>query len=342
LRSADLTHVIGVAIGQFSLQPLQDILISSDSGQDSSSSYALVVERPDGIVIADSRTTQTVFDATSPLAQSALQQMWNDGRYPSGVAPRQTPLPEVAAQARASATADTAQGTGFTGAAGAGVSQASYWLVPLSSAPWVLVEAQPVAAANFIANRLTGYDLLLAAIVTILAVMLAVILGRSIVVPVQRLRSRYREAARRLVIATRRQEEAAHRQEAVLPPIEATAQLLALETEEVDSLLFPPAPPAGYPPMLTTDAAFTVPPGTANGQTPLSAPWPKAEREPPLDGLRRSRVLANDWGLRQQRVLADLATALNATDQLSRASLEGEQEAAALAGLAVDLLRTAR
>ena len=316
LRSADLTHVIGVAVGQFSVQPLQDILTASHTTQDSSSTYGMVVERPDGIVVADSRATVAAFTAVGPLGQSQLQQLWSTGRYPNGVTPTQTPLPELLAQTRASGDGTPAQGVGFSGASGDRSSRVSYWLVPLSNAPFVLIEAQPVAAANFIADRLTGYDLLLASIVTILAIMLAVILGQSIIVPVQELRRRYREAARRLVAATRRQEDAAHRQEAVLPPIEATAQLLALETEEVDSLLF--------------------------SQPPPGVPWSPMEHEPPLDRLRRARVLANDWGLRQQRVLADLATALNSTDQLSHASVEGEQEAAALARLADDLLKTAR
>jgi hypothetical protein len=167
------------------------------------------------------------------------------------------------------------------------------------------------------------------------------------------MRGRYREAARRLVAATRRQEESAHRQETVLPPIEATAQLLALETEEVGGLLFSapsasamaPSQLPGYP--SSTDAIWQGgaggPPSQVQGmQQLIPASEPFGELAPPMDALRRARVLANDWGLRQQRVLADLATALNATDQLSRASLEGEEEAAALAALAVELLQTTR
>jgi hypothetical protein len=361
LRSADLTRVIGVAIGQFSLQPLHDILTASDTFLYASSTYAIVIERQDGIIVADSRTSQSTFATTGPLAPSALQQMWSEGRYPNGMSPSQTPLAEVASQSRATTPGGDLQGVGFTGASGHGSTQDAYWLVPLSDAPWALLEAQPLAAANYIADRLTGYDLLLAAIVTMLATMLAIILGQSIIVPVQRLRARYRDAARRLVTATRRQEEAAHRQEAVLPPIESTAQLLTLETEEVGSLLFPPPPAsanAGFSAPsthMTTDRAWPTAPDASLGTPPPALPFgvsppqqaiptPRLHGEhtpPPLDALRRARVLANDWGLRQQRVLADLATALNATDQLSRASLEGEQEAAALAGLAVELLETA-
>jgi hypothetical protein len=353
LRSTDLTHVIGVAVGRFSMLPLQNILTSSDTFQDSSSTYALVVEQADGIIIADSRASQSVFTPTGPLSPVNLQQLWHDGRLPSGVTPRQTPLPEVASQARASSTSSTPQGMGFIGASGSGsASQNSYWLVPLSDAPWALVLAQPVQAASFIANRLTGYDLLLAAIVTLLTTMLAVVLGQSIIVPVQRMRARYREAARRLVAATRRQEEAAQRQETVLPPIESTAQLLTLETEEVGSLLFsaPPPhdsvatrPPVGWSgPEGARQAAASGAPSMSQYAAPVDAvqQYPR-EQEPSLDALRRARVLANDWGLRQQRVLADLATALNATDQLSRASLEGEQEAKALSRLAVELLQSA-
>lgn len=348
LRSTDLTHIIGVAVGQFSVQPLQDVLRASDAGSDSSSTYALVIERSDGILLADSRASGNVFAATGPLGSGDLQTLWSQGRYPNGVTPNQTPLPEVSSQSRSSAPSGSSSGIGFTGASGDASSPNAYWLIPLNNAPWALLEAQPLSDANSVADRLTRYDLLLAAIVTLLATILAVILGQSIVVPVQRLRGRYRDAARRLVAATRRQEEAAQRQEAVLPPIESTAQLLTLETEEVGSLLFPepasrgtarpapPAPPSAFPG--SQGAWPDIPPQRA----PATPQHAGAFEPPPLEALRRARVLANDWGLRQQRVLADLATALNATDQLSRASLEGQQEASALTTLAVELLNSSR
>jgi hypothetical protein len=73
---------------------------------------------------------------------------------------------------------------------------------------------------------------------------------------------------------------------------------------------------------------------------PAGAGWAGADGGPPGQALRRARAVTNEWSLRQQRILADLASVLNATDELSRASAEGEREAAELASVTTDLLTT--
>lgn len=364
--SADQTTLIGVAIGKYSLAPVWRLLNQTPAESTGSvGTFTLVVERNDLIVLGDSRTPRGVFFASATLDPAALTGLWNAGRYPGGHTPPVSALPEVASAVRAPQA--TPSPDGFTGSAGPGKAQTRFWVVGLSHAQWDLVEALPVTEATAIADELTRYNLLLAVIVAVLTTLLALILGQSIIVPVRRLRTRFRDAARRLVSLTRRQDEAARRQEAVLPPIESTAQLLTLETEEVAELLFArrttpgPGSQSGY-------AAYSpernggrrnLEPAPPMGYSPPSNPWAGAgaiagypqdgqgsvSREiatPSFDELRRARVLANDWGLRQQRILADLASALNATDQLTRASVDGQQEAAQLATLADELLANAR
>jgi hypothetical protein len=360
IRDPNQRNVIGVAIGKFSLAPIWTLLAQQAAGATAESgAFTLVVEPSDGMVLADSRQPGGVFESATPLAQSALAQLWSQGRYPNGQTPRVQNLPEVASQVRSSgASANSAPFTGSSGSADAPLSE--YRLIPLDNAPWDLVAAQPITAATAVADQLNHYDLLLSLLIVALTAGLAFVLGQSIIVPVRRLRSRFRQAARRLVAITRRQDEAAHRQEAALPPIEATAQLLALATEEVAQLLF--APHAALPqpaysaapfapqgsgsdtwPAMNASGAYSGAPGPVTDQAlALGGPLPLAPDQPPMEALRRARILADDWSLRQQRILADLATALNATDELSRGSVEGQGEATGLANVAVDLLASAR
>lgn len=361
--SANLRTVIGVAIGRYSLAPIWRLLSQAyTSSATSGNTYTLVVERDDMIVLGDSRTRGGAFYASATLDQSALSTMWNAGRYPGGHAPPVSALPQVASAMQVPQA--TPSPDGFTGSSGQGKTQNRFWVVGLTYAQWDLVEALPEVAATAIADELARYDLLLSVIVAVLTTLLALILGQSIIVPVRRLRIHFRDAARRLVVLTRRQDEAARRQEAVLPPIESTAQLLTLETEEVADLLLARHTTSasggqlGLAPPASSERGARRPHEGAQGMAypGASNPWantgfagyqqegPRApdSGEPGLDELRRARVLANDWGLRQQRILADLASALNATDQLTRASVDGQQEAAQLAKLADELLASTR
>jgi type II secretory pathway pseudopilin PulG len=271
-----------------------------------------------------------------------------------------------------------------------------FWLIPLSKAPWSLAQALPLAVATGIADQLTRLDLLLLVVVVVATAGLALVLGQSIIVPVRRLRARFRQASRLLVTITRRQDEAAQRQEAALPPIETTAELLSLETEEVAALLFPQqavraplTPPAAAPRLPGANGWNNGTNGAsggngfngayggteANGLNGNSgANWGDAPRgmgamdeNPPIidamparqvarvpargpgeagdratEALRQARNMAGDWNLRQQRIMADLAAALNATDELSRASAEGQREAVDLGNMVGELLASAR
>lgn len=374
IRSQDLTHIVSIAMGRFSLQPVWALVgsgSSSTSCQDSELS-TLVVEAADGVVLADSCNQGWVFTNATKATQTQLTTMWRQGRYPSGSTPMIVGLPEVAANALAAGSSSMAAVDPtcaacrhFTGSGGNGRPTTQYWLVPLSTASWDLVEAQEVPATAAVADQLTLVELLLAAGIVVLTTILGLVLGQSVIVPVRRLRERYRQAARRLVAVARRQDEAAQRQEAVLPPIEATAELLQLETEEVAQALFergasgiPPLPaqasavgglggygasggygPGGYGPGGYGPGGYGAGAYGPGGPASVVQPDPMV---PSLDALRRARVLANDWSLRQQRILADLATALNATDELGRASLDGQREATELANVAGDLLAGSR
>lgn len=376
MRSKDQTRVIGVAIGKFGLAPIWSLVVPDiQSATAQGSTFTLVIEPSDAVVLADSRHPSGTFDTAAPLGRAALDRLWREGRYPQGKTPPMQNLPEVVTAAHtAMSPSSTAGSAPFTGSSGAGAPLSEYHLIPLNNAPWDLVEAQPITAATEVADQLTRYDLLLSLVIVVLTAGLAFLLGQSIIVPVRRLRSRFRQAARRLVAITRRQDEAARRQEAALPPIEATAELLALETEEVAQLLFSygsagsALPPATYaPPPASQQSSSGMWPalnssGPSNGSSgytgrppstgmPVSGPgqslppfasFGAAPDQPPMDALRHARILADDWSLRQQRILADLATALNATDELSRGSVEGQREATELANLTVDLLASAR
>jgi hypothetical protein len=337
IRTKEQTKVIGVALGKFALTPISSAVANDSAGSNSAGdTYTFVVERDSALVVLDSRHPSSAFAAAAPEVASAVHTSGSSGTSRS-----------------------------FTGNQDASGSSSAYSLVPLANAPWDLVEAQPITVASDVANRLTRYDLILSLAVTVLTAGLALFLGQSIIIPVRRLRSRFRQAARRLVAITRRQDEAAQRQEAALPPIAATAQLLALETEEVSQLLFATYAPSAQPPHHLSpppppwdDSALwsgATGPGASGVPSTLGAPGRDVLQslppsvfsgaipdQPPMEALRRARIVSNDWSLRQQRILADLATALNATDELSRSGLEGQQEAAELARLAVDLLASAR
>lgn len=363
MRTLDQTQLIGVAVGQFGLTPIAR-LVDQTTAQSTTEggNFALLVERNDLLVLADSRSAANVFTTAKSLDSATLSSLWSTGRYPQGHVPHSGDLPEVASQVLASASPQP-RSASFTGTSGTNAPDSNYWLIPLANAPWDLVEALPAPAANAVADQLTRYDLILSLAIAVLTTALALVLGQSIVVPVRRLRSRFRQAAHRLVAATRKQDEAARRQEAVLPPIESTAQLLALETEEVGDLLFRPRSASSVGqramgqtgPGVPTQWDTPVGPASFGNQPAYDAwgagnPWAAqsvapgygASSEPTVEGLRRARVLANDWGLRQQRILADLASALNATDQLSRASGEGHREATELTTMAAELLTSAR
>jgi hypothetical protein len=371
MRSSDQRSVIGVAIGAFGLGPIWRLVVPD--AHDSSaqgSTFTLVIEPSDSVVLADSRQAAGTFGTAAPLGQSALDRLWREGRYPQGKTPPMRNLPEVVAAIRAAMSSSSPAGSApFTGSSGTGAPLSEYRLIPLNNAPWDLVEAQSITAATTVADQLTRYDLLLSLIIVVLTATLAFLLGQSIIVPVRRLRDRFRQAAHRLVAITRRQDEAAQRQEAALPPVDATAQLLALETEEVAQVLLSHtstlpqvtyAPPPALPPGPSGIWPSPTGSGSSGGPAPsFGAPWGApstgagpmpapigasalAPDQPTMEALRHARIVANDWSLRQQRILADLASALNATDELSRASVEGQHEATELANLAVDLLESAR
>jgi hypothetical protein len=369
IRSQDLTQIVSIAMGRFSLGPVWALVGSGSSETTCADSKltTLVVEAADGVVLADSCDQGWVFASSTHATSSQLTAMWHQGRYPSGSTPKTVGLPEVAANALAAGSSPMAADDPtcaacrhFTGSGGNGHAATQYWLVPLPTASWDLVEAQELPATAAVADQLTFVELLLAAAVVVLTTILGLVLGQSVIVPVRRLRERYRQAARRLVAVARRQDEAAQRQEAVLPPIEATAELLQLETEEVAQVLFEPASAGGPPPLPAqagvwsgygSPGGYDTPGGygrpAAYGPSSIGPGGPASVAQseafvPSLDALRRARVLANDWSLRQQRILADLATALNATDELSRASLEGQREATELANVAGDLLAGSR
>jgi hypothetical protein len=372
MRNKDQTQVIGVAVGKFGLAPIWSLVAPDmQSATTQGSTFTLVIEPSDAVVLADSRLPAGTFSTAAPMGRVALDRLWSEGRYPRGKTPPTQRLPEVITAARTAMSSSATGGSApFTGSSGAGGALSEYRLIPLNNAPWDLVEAQAIAAATEVADQLTRYDLLLSLVIVVLTAGLALLLGQSIIVPVRQLRSHFRQAARRLVAITRRQDEAARRQEAALPPIEATAELLALETEEVAQLLFshgsalPPAtyaPPSaaqqtgsGLWPAPNSSGPFNGSSGYAGAPPTMGTPAPGpgqslppfasfgvAPSQPPMGSLRRARILADDWSLRQQRILSDLATALNATDELSRGSIDGQREATELANLAVDMLTSA-
>ena len=196
--------------------------------------------------------------------------------------------------------------------------------------------------------------------------------GTLPLVPAFRL-SVLRQPARLLLTIARRQDEAAQRQEAALPPIQTTAELLSLETEEVAAMLFPQRGlhvPLAQPalPQLPSgnghsgaynggsmgnsganwgaprDDQYTVDAAPALQQQLARVPArsPAGADERAVEALRRARNMASDWSLRQQRIMADLASALNATDELARASVEGQREAVDLGNMVGELLASAR
>jgi hypothetical protein len=395
IRSADQKTVIGVVVGRFPMLPIWHLLseTSMTSGTQQGA-YSLLVEQADGVVFADSRAPQGVFNATTSLNSQALSGLWTQGRYPQTQQPPVTALPEVAAHLQGQPVGTTT--ASFAGSGGANGARNQFWLIPLSKAPWSLAQALPLAVATGIADQLTRLDLLLLVVVVVATAGLALVLGQSIIVPVRRLRARFRQASRLLVTITRRQDEAAQRQEAALPPIETTAELLSLETEEVAALLFPQqavraplTPPAAAPRLPGANGWNNGTNGAsggngfngayggteANGLNGNSgANWGDAPRgmgamdeNPPIidamparqvarvpargpgeagdratEALRQARNMAGDWNLRQQRIMADLAAALNATDELSRASAEGQREAVDLGNMVGELLASAR
>jgi hypothetical protein len=369
IRSADQTAIVSVAIARFSLAPVWSLVadIAPPASCADDGNFLLLVERTDGILLADSCQSHGVFATSASLGPGGLNDLWVQGRYPNELTPPRMALPQVAANVRASAAEPMAAAVEppryFTGSAGAQRPLSQYWLIPVANVPWDLLEAQSLPAATAIADQLTRTDLFLSVAITALTALLSLLLGQSIILPIRRLRTRFREVAHRLVAVTRRQDEAAQHQEAVLPPIEATAQLLYLETEEVAQMLFDPRaalPPPVQPGSPTSGAGwgapadgsprlfadYLEPAAAAGGRWPGDLPSSGAflpipglvEAVPSLEALRRARMLANDWSLRQQRILADLAGALNATDELSRASLDGHLEATQLANLAAGLL----
>lgn len=357
IRTEDQATVLGVAIGKFSLGRVGQLVAdASMQGTADDGSFTLIVERADAIVLADSRDQTRSFVVAGQPGQSTLNTLWHDGRYPSGQMPPVDSFSGVASHVKATDAAGTERS--FTSAPTATAPANQYWLVPLASAPWDLVEAQPAPVATAVADQLTRFDLYLSMVVTVLAVLLALILAQSIIVPIQRLRARFRQIAHRLVTVTRRQEEAARRQEAVLPPIEATAELLGLETEEVTQVIFArPAPAQLTPQALPQPQTWVDPAGWVSSSGPnfsagvspsrQQVGWPVTapsvpDSTPPMDALRQARVMADDWNMRQQRILADLASALNATDELGRASLDGQREATELANVADDLMASTR
>lgn len=397
IRTVDQKTVIGVAVGQFPLGPIWQLLgaVSTTSGAQQGM-YCLLVEQVDGVVLADSRSPHGVFTATTALSQQAVNALWAQERYPHGQQPPVTSLPQVAAHVQAKQASSSP--VSFVSANQAGVARNQFWMIPLVNAPWSLVQALPLAVATGVADQLTRLDLLLLLAVVAVTAGLALLLGQSIIVPVQRLRARFRQASRLLVTITRRQDEAAQRQEAALPPIQTTAELLALETEELASVLFPQqAPRAVAPAQLPAAPGWgsaqpgmngnygqygqngpngqngaygsgyggngTFGGGPSNGNSGANwgaqpdnltvvdaAPAQQPARIPArgemddraVEALRQSRNMAGDWSLRQQRIMADLAAALNATDELSRASAEGQREAVDLGNMVADILASAR
>jgi hypothetical protein len=360
-------NVIAVAIGKFSLTNITAIVSGTAAqgaaqGATQTRGFVSLIERGDGLVIADSRHPEGIYAAAVPLTSSALAALWNATRYPAGQQVPVEAMPELAAEAHALTGGSNPQA--FTGG-GANSGSSQFGLVPIVTAPWAIAVARPVSDATAIADQLTQLDIILFIVVAAATAALALLLGQSIIVPVRRLRARFRQVARQLVVVTRRQDEAAQRQEAALPPIETTAELLALETDEVAATVFPArAPRAAVREVPTAQAPRmagpnSMPPGYGGNRpapmgvvdasgfqrqlVPLdSRGMPARADERAIEALRQARNIANDWSLRQQRIMADLAAAHNATDELSRACLEGQREAVELGNLVAELLASAR
>ena len=372
IRSEDQKSVIGVAVGRFPLGAIWQLLgATATSSGAQQGAYAILMEEADGVVLADSRHPQGVFTAASSLDTQTLNVLWSQGRYPNTEQPPVTKLPEVVTHLQQNQAPNAP--VSFVGASGAGSVQSQFWMISLTNAPWRLVQALPLPVATSIADQLTRLDLLLLLVVAAVTAGLALLLGQSIIVPVRRLRTRFRQASRLLLTIARRQDEAAQRQEAALPPIQTTAELLSLETEEVAAMLFPQRGlhvPLAQPalPQLPSgnghsgaynggsmgnsganwgaprDDQYTVDAAPALQQQLARVPArsPAGADERAVEALRRARNMASDWSLRQQRIMADLASALNATDELARASVEGQREAVDLGNMVGELLASAR
>lgn len=365
ISSLDNTHIAGVALGVFSLAPvwsLQNKLAGAANAD--SPAYLLMVESADAIIVADSRQPKGIFTASASLDQAGLKALWQDGRYPDGKTPPSVPLPELSKAVLQPVTSLSPRR--LVGQAGPGQPSSQYWLIPLAGTPWIFVEAQSLPVTTAVADALTRLDLLLSLAVLVLAIVLALVLGRSVSAPLQWLQSNVRELTQHLIKLAHRYREQIERQEQALPPIDATVQALSVETDEVVMILFAaprgPSQPSnarpfgqGSPQYSPTSASPWPTPwsnpqslagsqpqqsysGSSNPSVTNTGSLPSLDQAPAIDHLQRVQALASGWKRRQQRISFNLVVAINATDDNRRASREGQEAARELVHASTQLL----
>ena len=365
ISSLDNTHIAGIAIGIFSFASIWSLQNKLANTTDADSpAYLLMIERADGMIVADSRQPKGTFTASAALDQTTLNALWKDGRYPQGETPPNAALPELSHTAVQPLTSLAPRR--LTGQAGAGQPKSQYWLVPLSGTPWLLVEAQSLPVTTAVADGLTRLDLLLSLAVLVLASALAILLGRSISAPLLWINRQLRDLAQHLVKLAHLYQEQIERLEQALPPIDGTAQALGNETDEVVMILFAPSRTSSQPSGPRSPAQGT-PPYSPSGNLSWPTPWSNPQsltglqsqgnmagginqirslpssvlmsnQEPSIEHLQRAQILASGWRRRQQRISFNIAVAINATNDSLRVSGEGQQAAHELADASAELL----